>query len=96
MKRTQGSVETSSFGQMECIRDYGEYCVGVGRNEILRSVSMAVRVEINSQEGHRQPPESFIGKVYTFDELRDLESRLVLIGGNYSKGRDEVDKYLKV
>ncbi len=35
-------------------------------------------------------------KVYTLEELRSLESRLVLIGGNYGKGQQEIKIFVEV
>ena len=35
-------------------------------------------------------------KVYTFNDLRDLESKLVLIRGRSTKGGTEIDRFFDV
>ena len=37
-----------------------------------------------------------VKKEYSLDDLRDLESKLVLITGKYAAGKKEIDKFLKV
>ena len=83
---TQGPVEKTSFGQMTNILKYGTYRVDFKGD--AQTVHDLVSVVLHQQDQLK-------GK-YTLDELRDLESRLVLICGSEAKSRAEVDHYLNV
>ncbi len=88
VKETQSSVETTSYGQMSNILKYGTYRVGFKKNaqtvHDLISVSLSRRCQ------------KVVKWKYSLDELRDLESKLVLICGNKAEKRAEVDHYLNV
>ena len=88
MKETQGSVETTSYGQMTNILKYGTYRVGFKRN--AQTVPDLITVMLTQRR------QKLFKSKYTLDELRDLESKLVLICGNKSDTRAEVDHYLNV
>ncbi len=88
VKDTQGSVETTSFGQMAHILKYGSYRVGFQKN--ARTVHDLISVTLD------QRYQKLVKVKYTLDELRDLESKLVLICGNSADNRAEVDHYLDV
>ncbi|XP_064404373.1 E3 ubiquitin-protein ligase RNF213-like isoform X3 [Halichondria panicea] len=89
VKDTQGSVETtSSYGQMANILKYGTYRVGFKKN--ARTVHDFISVILTRQY------EELVKWNYTLDELRDLESKLVLICGNNAKNRAEVNHYLNL
>ena len=88
MKETQGSVETTSYGQMTNILKYGTYRVGFKKN--AQTVHDLITVTLT------QRYQKLIKTRYTLDELRDLESKLVLICGNKADARAEVDHYLNV
>ena len=89
VKDTQGSVEKTSFGQMRNINQYGRYEIGSLKKEILFSRSKTIHLKL----GHSRQKK--IAKLqYTFDELRDLESKLVLITGRESN--KDVDLFLDV
>ena len=91
VKETQGSVEKTSFGQMRNINQYGRYEIGSKGKGILFSRSEAIHLKL------RQSRRKKIAKLqYTLNELRDLESKLVLITGRESKERKEVDVFLDV
>ena len=86
----QGSVEKSSFGQMNNITNYGSYTVGFhAKGSQLNSLEL---IHMNLEE--RDKP--LAQKKYSLDELRDLESKLVLITGRESNERNNVDHFLKV
>ncbi len=88
IKDTQGSVETTSFGQMTNILKYGTYRVGFKEN--AQSVHDLISVSLSQRH------QKLFKVRYTLDELRDLESKLVLICGNMADNRAEVDHYLNV
>ncbi|XP_064403130.1 E3 ubiquitin-protein ligase RNF213-like isoform X2 [Halichondria panicea] len=86
VKETQGSVETTSYGQMSNILKYGTYRVGFKKN--AQTVHDLISVTLSRQK--------VVKWKYSLDELRDLESKLVLICGNKAENRAEVDDYLNL
>ena len=81
----------TSFGQMRNINNYGSYKIGSSKKNILTSRSDAIHLRLKQSETKR------IHKLqYSLDEVRDLESKLVLITGRESEERKEVDMFLKV
>ena len=91
VKDTQGSVEKTSFGQMRNINQYGRYEIGSLKKGILFGRSETIDLRL------MHSGEKKIAKLqYTLNELRDLESKLVLITGRESKERKEVDLFLNV
>ena len=79
---------------MRNINQLGVYQIGSIKIGRLPSRYDAIRVRL------RQPPASekvsLPQFMYNLDELRDLESKLVLIAGPESSEREEVDKFLDV
>ena len=91
VKETQASVEETSYGQMNNIRSCGCYIVGGRSNVTMDSIHDVVELVLTPQEGKELPKSS-----YTLNELRDLESKIVLITGTRAKNRAAVDHFLNV
>lgn len=91
IKDTQGSVEVTSFGQMRNILKYGHFIVGTTlQSRQVHSIHNLISLKLI-------PKDKYITKTsYNLDELRDLESKLVLITGSKAENRTEVDHYLNV
>ena len=90
VQKTQGSVEESSFGQMKNINEHGSYTVGVKANVVETQLANVIKLRI-STSGRSVQQSS-----YTLDELRDLESKLVLITGRDSKEKGDVYQFINV
>ena len=90
VKDTQGSVERSTFGQMGAIMEYGRYHVDSSTSKVVKSIHQIISVTLEERD-QRLPK-----KLYTLDELRDLESKLVLITGSRAEHREKVDLFLHV
>ena len=76
---------------MKNINYYGVYEIGYSKKGILVSRSEGIQLRL------RQSREKRIHKLhYNLDELRDLESKLVLITGRETTERKEVDLFLDV
>ncbi len=73
---------------MANILKYGTYRVGFKKN--ARTVHDLISVILTCQD------EELVKSNYTLDELRDLESKLVLICGNNAENKSEVNHYLNV
>ncbi len=87
---TSVTVKSSSYYQMENILAYGQYCVGVAMDETVRSIYDIVRLKLDVR--HKPLPKTS----YSLDNLRELESKLVLIKGNRAEYRIRVDQFLNV
>ena len=91
VKDTQGSVEVTSYGQMRNILRYGYYQVGISsRSKSIHSIHDLISLKL--MPGDKKLPKTS----YNLDELRDLESKLVLITGSKAKNTLGVDHYLNV
>ncbi len=81
-------METTSYGQMSNILKYGSYRVGFKKS--ARTVHDLITTTLSRR------CQNVVKWKYSLDELRDLESKLVLICGSKAKNRAEVDHYLNV
>ena len=83
-------MEVTSFGKMEHILTYGCYHVGSTSGQAVHSIHDVIDLHLVGIE--RQLPKMN----YSLDDLRDLESKLVLITGRKAENRKDVDKFLNV
>ena len=81
----------TSYGQMNNIFQYGCYFVGSDESKICHSFHEVVQLSL---QGHKKG--KFTKKHYNLDELRDLESKLVLITGSKAENRADVDHFIDV
>ena len=88
IKKIQGSVETTSVNQVEDINNYGAYTISCEGEKLLQSIESAVSLKITRINAAK--------KIYSFNDLRDLESKLVLIRGRSTKGGKEITRFLDV
>ena len=88
IKKIQGSVEVTSIDQVEDINKHGVYTICCGGKKLLQSIESAVSLKIVRVNAAK--------KKYSFNDLRDLESKLVLIRGRGTKGGAEIDRFLDV
>ena len=91
VKETQGSVEVTSYGQMRNILKYGCFQVGTSvQSKPVHRIHDLISLKLNVRD------KQLSKTTYNLDELRDLESKLVLITGSKAENRTEVDHYLNV
>ncbi|XP_053396009.1 E3 ubiquitin-protein ligase rnf213-alpha-like [Mercenaria mercenaria] len=100
IKKAHGSVEVTSLMQAEAINANGIYTVG--RNAwkkdakaehsygTLLIIADTLRLTVPEQEGKRQQ------RNYTFSQLQDLQSRLMLVAGKAEKGNDSVERFTMI
>lgn len=74
---------------MTNILRYGCYNVGSKSAETVRSIHHMIHLKLENTE--KQLPQTN----FSLDDLRDLESKLVLISGSKAKNK-ELDTYLNV
>ena len=90
VKETQGSVEVTSFGKMKNILTYGRYRVGSKSTQTVHSIHDMIHLKLENTE------KQLTQNNFSLDDLRDLESKLVLITGTKAENRKEVDQFLNV
>jgi hypothetical protein len=84
-------VEETSYGQMKNILKYGRYQVGVTiQSKPVHTIHDLISLKLTIRD------KKFSKTSYNLDDLRDLESKLVLITGSKAESRTEVDHYLNV
>ena len=91
MKETQASVEVTSYGQMDNIQSCGHYIVGGGGDRAMDSIHDVIELILTPPKGRKLLKNS-----YTLNELRDLESKIVLITGTRAENRAAVNNFLDV
>ena len=91
VKQTQASVEVTSFEQMNNIRSFGCYKIGSNSQEIFQNIDDVIHMTL-TEKGKKR----LVHTSYSLNELRDLESKLVLITGSNAENRAEVDCFLDV
>ena len=89
VKEIQGSVDVT-FGKMKNILIYGHYRVGAKSTQTVHSIHDMIHLKLENT-GKQLPQNNF-----SLDDLRDLESELVLITGSKAENRKEVDQFLNV
>ncbi|KAL3881511.1 hypothetical protein ACJMK2_027943, partial [Sinanodonta woodiana] len=98
VKQAHGSIEVTSLAQAKAINSKGIICVGTlnttntARNttmglDLQNTLQLTVPDHEKESQGHRQ---------YTFEQLQDLQSRLMLVAGRAEQGNDDVDRFMLV
>lgn len=90
VKETQASVEVTSFGQMNNIFQCGCYTVGSDKSKICQDYKEVIYLSLKERK------KRLTKKRYNLEELRDLESKLVLITGSKAENRAHVDTFIDV
>ena len=90
----------TSMVQAEMINSTGIYVVGQLAPEGDSSTDHEKRLSLDNVVSLTVPPkdtgDGLQGKTYSLDELKDLQSKLMLIAGKAEKGKDEVERFVKV
>lgn len=95
-KESQASVEKTSFSQMNIIMNYGCFIVGSKESHIFKSLHEVIQVVLKENVTEKKTEHSLAKVSYDLEELRDLESKLVLITGNKEEHRAQVDTFVDV
>ena len=90
----------TSLVQAKMINSSGVYSVGKLAPEEGSLTKGDRRLSLNNVIRLTVPPkdkgEDLQSKTYSLDELKDLQSKLMLIAGKAEKGKDEVERFAKV
>ena len=93
MKGTQESVKVELYGQIDKIIFRGCYCIGEMRDVAMNSIHDVIRLSLNLKS---LSGKKLLKTSYTLDELRDLETKIVLITGSRAENTAAVDQFLDV
>ena len=88
LKETQGSFEVSAISKVKDIIQFGEYKISSTEEMPLLYIGDAIKLKIHRFNAVK--PE------YSLDDLRDLESKLVLITGKHTAEKAKTEKFLNV
>lgn len=90
----------TSLVQAKMINSSGVYVVGHLVPEGSSSTEHKKRLSLDDVVSLTVPPkdtgEDLKSKMYSLDELKDLQSKLMLIAGKAERGRDDVERFVKV
>ena len=90
----------TSLVQAKMINSSGVYAVGQLACESASSTECKKRLSLDDVVSLALPPkdggQDLQSKTYSLDELKDLQSKLMLIAGKAEKGKDGVERFVKV
>ncbi len=75
---------------MNNILKYGCYCIGSLSTSVCHNLHEVIHLSLEERD------QRLVKKNYNLEELRDLESKLVLITGSKADHRKKVDYFLDV
>ncbi|XP_022796392.1 E3 ubiquitin-protein ligase rnf213-alpha-like isoform X2 [Stylophora pistillata] len=99
VKESHGSVAMTSLAQAKIINSSGVYVVGHLDNENCPlpeqgkrlSIKDVIQLTVPLKDGSEKEQR----KTYSIDELKDLQSKLMLIAGKAEKGKDDVEQFVR-
>ena len=84
IEKVLGSIEKTTFGQIQDLTNDGEYTIAAPEGKIPTAIAELVTVEIQ-KVGNSQS----IKTTYSLDDLKDLQGKLALIRGNITDEKIE-------
>lgn len=57
----------------------------------MQNLQKVIQMDVSEDDEGKTPP-----RTYTYDELLDLQSRLMLVAGQAEKGKENVDRFMTV
>ena len=91
-----GSVAVSSPLEAETINLQGVYCVGCPNGDTSTSTTMEQLTPEKVIQLRMPAGDNGHSKSYSLNDLKDLQSKLMLIAAKASKGKDEIDRFSDV
>ena len=91
IETSHGSVAKSSLLDAQAINQKGVYRIGYISEDERDRLKIEKVVELSVPLG-----ESGESKYYSLDDLKDLQSKLMLIAAKASHGKEEVDQFTNV
>ncbi|XP_076466869.1 E3 ubiquitin-protein ligase rnf213-alpha-like [Babylonia areolata] len=100
VEKSLGSVEKTCLSQVGSINERGVFRIGRGNKQRMTLpsvIQLKVSEEVdpatlnNEDRQLATPPRK-----YTYEELLDLQSRLMLVAGEAEKGKENVDRFITI
>ena len=96
VKQSHSSVDETSLMEAQTINKQGVYCIGcldenVSSSMLMEQLTLANVIQLKVPKG-----KNGNSKDYTLDDLKDLQSKLMLIAGKASQGKEDVDRFVDV
>uniref|UniRef100_UPI00398F666A E3 ubiquitin-protein ligase rnf213-alpha-like isoform X2 n=1 Tax=Pristiophorus japonicus TaxID=55135 RepID=UPI00398F666A len=90
LRESHGSVETSSLSLAAAINNKGVYTVGniEQQHEEKLSLGSVLRLRVCDESTNEW-------KVYTLEELKELQNKLMLMSGKRERGKEEVARFME-
>ena len=90
LEKSHGSVAKSFLMEAKAINEHGVYLVGCVSEDVEKSIETltldaVIRLKLPADE-----------KRFTLDDLKDLQSKLMLIAAKASHGKEDVDRFVEV
>ncbi|RXN17930.1 E3 ubiquitin-protein ligase RNF213-alpha-like protein [Labeo rohita] len=89
VKDSHGSVETSSMSLASAINMNGVYVISAQNQKLC--LEDVLKLHIMEEQD-----ESCETRIYTFEDLRDLQNKLMLMSGKGDQGQREVNRFAEV
>ena len=94
VETSHGSVAKSSLLEAQAINEKGVYrvgCLSESASAAMEKLNLGTVVQLSVAQGKKGEH-----KIYTLDDLKDLQSKLMLIAAKASQGKEEVDQFVDV
>ncbi|KAK6169753.1 hypothetical protein SNE40_020742 [Patella caerulea] len=90
VRQSHGSVEVTTLKQAEQIVAHGIYEVGFPKDKTSKTeLEISKVITLNVPQLHDE-------REYTYSNLMDLQSRLMLVGGQTEKGNENIERFTAV
>ena len=90
VEKSHGSVAKSSLMEAKAINEHGIYRVGCVSEEVEKSTET---LTLDAVIQLKLPTDK---KRFTLDDLKDLQSKLMLIAAKAAHGKEDVDRFVDV
>ena len=90
VEKSHGSVAKSSLMEAKAINEHGVYRVGCVSEDVEKSIET---LTLDAVIQLKLPTDE---KRFTLDDLKDLQSKLMLIAAKASSGKEDVDRFVDV
>ena len=90
VEKSHGSVAKSSLREAKAINEHGLYRVGCVSEDVEKSIET---LTLDAVIQLKLPTDE---KRFTLDDLKDLQSKLMLIAAKASSGKEDVDRFVDV
>ena len=90
VEKSHGSVAKSSLMEAKAINEHGVYrvgCVSGGVEKSIETLTLDAVIQLKLPEDEKR---------FTLDDLKDLQSKLMLIAAKASHGKEDVDRFVDV